>query len=218
MVIALYEGSRSRVRVAGGTSDAFEIGVGVYQGSALIPLLFRVVMEEATKECRIGDPWELLCAEDLVLTAETKEEVERKFINWKQAMERRGLKVNMIKMKMMITGKKIEQNIQVGRFPCGVCGSRVEVNSILCTICDKRCHKRCPGLRNLNGVTDFCCPACVIRNNEQELPEEEEIETIEVDGGVIEEVKQFCYLGDMLDSEGGVERAVRARVATTWGK
>ncbi len=32
----------------------------MHQGSPLSPLLFVVVREEATKECRIGDPWELL--------------------------------------------------------------------------------------------------------------------------------------------------------------
>ena len=57
-------------------------------------------MEEATKECRIGDPWELLYADDLVLTAKTKVEGERTFKEWKQAMERRGLKVNMAKPKI----------------------------------------------------------------------------------------------------------------------
>ena len=37
-----------------------------------------------------------------------------------------------------------------------------------------------------------------------------------VDGGVLEEVQQFCYLGDVLDCEAGVERAVRARVTAAW--
>ncbi len=37
-----------------------------------------------------------------------------------------------------------------------------------------------------------------------------------VDGGELEEVQQFCYLGDVLDCEAGVERAVRARVAAAW--
>ena len=31
-------------------------------------------------------------------------------------------------------------------------------------------------------------------------------------------VTQFCYFGDVLDSEGGDKRAVRARVAAAWGK
>ena len=41
---------------------------------------------------------------------------------------------------------------------------------------------------------------------------------IVVEGGVIGVVTQFCYLGNVLDSEGGAERAFRARVAAAWGK
>ena len=37
-------------------------------------------------------------------------------------------------------------------------------------------------------------------------------------GGQIEEVQEFCYLGDMLDCEAGVERAMRARVSAAWKK
>ena len=36
--------------------------------------------------------------------------------------------------------------------------------------------------------------------------------------GTIEEVYQFCYLGDVLDCSGGSERAVRSRLATAWSK
>ena len=42
-----------------------------------------VVMEEATKECRVGDLWELLYADDLVLTAEWREGVEALFGEWR---------------------------------------------------------------------------------------------------------------------------------------
>ena len=38
-----------------------------------------------------------------------------------------------------------------------------------------------------------------------------------VEGGVVGVMTQFCYLGDVLDSEGGAERAVRARVAVAGG-
>ena len=41
---------------------------------------------------------------------------------------------------------------------------------------------------------------------------------IEVDGSSVGEVKQFCYLGDMLEREGDAERTVRTRVAATWNK
>ena len=36
--------------------------------------------------------------------------------------------------------------------------------------------------------------------------------------GVVGEVKQFCYLGDVLDCGGGSERAIRARVGAPCGK
>ena len=59
-VMALYRDTRSSVRLVGETSVDFGIEVGVHQGYVLSILLFIVVMEEATKECRVGDPWELL--------------------------------------------------------------------------------------------------------------------------------------------------------------
>ena len=46
-----------------------------HQGLVLSPLLVIIIMEEATKECRKGGPWESLYADDLVLTVETKEVV-----------------------------------------------------------------------------------------------------------------------------------------------
>ena len=39
-----------------------------------------------------------------------------------------------------------------------------------------------------------------------------------VEGGVVGEVKQFCYLGDLLECGGGSERAIRERVGAAWGK
>lgn len=73
--MALYVGTTSWVGVAGGTSEDFEIDVGVHQESTLSPLQFIAVME--------GDPWELLYADDLVATAESREELEVMFRDWK---------------------------------------------------------------------------------------------------------------------------------------
>ena len=66
-----------------GKPEEFNISVGVHQGSALSPLLFITVMEEATKECKGTGPWELLYADDLVLTATSKQEAMNLFHNWK---------------------------------------------------------------------------------------------------------------------------------------
>jgi hypothetical protein len=84
--MAFYRNTRSKVRVAGETSEYFDIGLGVHQGSTLSPLLFILVMEEATKDCSRGDPWDLLYADDLTLTATSKEEVVEAFEMWRNAM------------------------------------------------------------------------------------------------------------------------------------
>ena len=36
--------------------------------------------------------------------------------------------------------------------------------------------------------------------------------------GQFEKVQEFCYLGNVLDCEAGVERAVTARVSAAWKK
>ena len=64
LVMELFSGSKCRVTAVGCTSSSFEITVGVHQGSALSPLLFNLVMEEATRECRRGVPWDMLYVDD----------------------------------------------------------------------------------------------------------------------------------------------------------
>lgn len=218
LVMALYEGARSRVKSMAGLSEEFDIGVGVHQGSALSPLLFITVMEEATKECRRGGPWELLYADDLVITAESKEEMKERFEIWREGMERRGLKINLGKTKVMVTGREAAEKVKSGKFPCGCCGKGVGTNSILCKECGKWCHKKCAGVkngRNLSKVKDFRCPACVRKEFKKKDEDEGGVET---GGGRLECVDSFCYLGEVLDCEARVERAVRSRVAAAWRK
>ena len=47
----------------------------------------------------------------------------------------RGMKVNLEKTKMMVMGDDVENVIQVGSYPCGVCGRGVGANSVLCKTC-----------------------------------------------------------------------------------
>ena len=105
IVMALSVNASYKVKTSSGTSEDFWIRVRVHQGSPLGPLLFVLVMEEATRR-EIRGFWELLYADDLVITAETREEACDQFNSWKRAMERRGLKVNMEKIKVMLTRRR----------------------------------------------------------------------------------------------------------------
>ena len=64
--------------------------MGVNQGSALSPMLFVLVMQEATRTARGEVLWNLLYVYDLVKTAESREEAVRKFGVWKREVETRG--------------------------------------------------------------------------------------------------------------------------------
>ena len=215
LVLALYDDSKSCVAAAGGVSDAFSVSVGVHQGSALSPLLFNLVMQEATKECHRGVPWDMLYADDLVITGVSKEEVERQFHLWRTALERRGLKINIDKTKILVSGKEGLTPLPSGKYPCGVCARGVGANSVLCTECGKWVHKRCSGLTNVLRARNYVCPACDQHDGGVEL-EQEHISL--GPGSEIEEVETFTYLGDIVDRDGGVERAVRGRVAVAWSK
>ena len=80
---SMYEDARSRVRVGDGYSEEFGVGVGVHQGSVLSPLLFIIVLEALSREFRTGCPWELLYADDLMISAESMEEMLVKLKTWK---------------------------------------------------------------------------------------------------------------------------------------
>jgi hypothetical protein len=110
----------------------------------------------------------MLYADDLVLTAQSREEVTDKFNVWNARMEKRGLKINMDKTMVLVTGKEAKEKIQAGSWLCGSWGWRVWVNSILCVESDKWCHKRCLGLQRLQGVRNFVCPGCTRRAEREE--------------------------------------------------
>ena len=75
LVQSIYQDVRSRVRVGDGYCEEFGVGVGVHQGSVLRPLLFSIVLEALSREFCTGCPWELLYADDLMISADCMEEL-----------------------------------------------------------------------------------------------------------------------------------------------
>ena len=124
------------MHVNGQYSEEFGVGVCVHQGSVLSPLLFILVLKALSRiEFRAGVPWKLLYADNLVVIADTLEECIAKLKAWKEGMERKGLRVNMKKTKLMFSGPWLDLLGDSGAFPCAVCSSGVGVNSIGCSKC-----------------------------------------------------------------------------------
>ena len=91
------------------------------QGSVLSSLLFAVIVDVVTKGAREGLMTEIVVyADDLVLTKETIENLWEKFWKWKEAFQIKGMKINLGKTKMMVSGCEGEV-LNSSIDSCGVC-------------------------------------------------------------------------------------------------
>ena len=163
-VMSLYEGCKTAVLVDRELSSSFSVKVGVHQGSALSPLLFIMVMDVLTEDVRDGSLMELLYADDLVLCGESLNGIMGKYKRWKNAVERKGLRVNVDKTKGMQLS--FGQKSSVSKVnPCGVRGERVGCNSIQYMKCQRWVHRRCsdvPRQVSLLSCQDiFVCRTCL---------------------------------------------------------
>ena len=160
-VMSLYEGSRTKVRVGSGTSDEFGVRVGVHQGSVLSPLIFAIVVDLVTEHAREGLLNEILYVDDLVLMSESLEDLRERFQRWSTALEGKGLKVNIVKTKMMVSGTEGEIPPSK-KDPCGGCGKKVGSNTVCCTQCMKWIHGRCTKMKRVicSSARDFVCRRC----------------------------------------------------------
>ena len=86
-------------------------------------------MEAISREFRVALPWELLYADDLAVIAETEEELIKRLNEWKDYVESKGMRVNMNKTKVMISGERQMARQKDVRWPCGVCSNGV-VNTV----------------------------------------------------------------------------------------
>ena len=140
--MSLYKGCKTVVLVDGELSSSFSVKGGVHQGSALSPLLFIIVMDVLTDDVRNGSLMELLYANNLLSCGESLNVVMDKYVKSKNAVEGKGLRVNVDKTEgiQLLFGKKSSIS-KVDS--CGVCGERVGCNSIQCMKCQRWVHCRC---------------------------------------------------------------------------
>ena len=210
MIQVMYQNARSLVRVNNLFSDVFDVQVGVHQDSVLSPLLFIIVLEILSRDFRTSCPWELLHADDLVLLADTMDELLSKLGNLKKNLEAKGLRVNMGKTK--ISGKNLLSLRDSGKHPCGVCRKGVGINSILCY----GIHKKCSDIKcKLAADPLYKCKRCKeICRPIDGRPENH----VTLESSKLDVVESFRYLGDELCPNGGCELTTIARTRAAWGK
>ena len=101
MVEAMYENTTGRVVVGSGMSNEFQVNIGLRQGSALSPLLFILVMELISR--KIGTTYamkKIMYADDLVIVAEHREELQGALEEWNEMFKKHGLKMNLDKTEV----------------------------------------------------------------------------------------------------------------------
>ena len=100
-----------------------------------------------------GSMNEILWTYDLDLMSESTKSLKKKFLNWKGAFESKGLKVNIKKTKMMMTGSKGKVD------SCIKWGKRAMTNLVLCSKCGKWVHGRCARMKWVSSTLakGFAC-------------------------------------------------------------
>ena len=111
-----------------------------------------------------------------------------KLNKWKTEMEAKGLRINMGKTKIMVSGVNLQTLKDSGEYPCSVCRKGVGSNSIYCARCSHWLHNR--------------------PHNESLLMQDKKLDVVD----------SFCYLGDTIDAGGGCDLSVITRIGSAWGK
>ena len=101
LVQDMYEGNKTVLRCAVGTTENYKVKVRLHQRSALSPFLFAVITDRITDEVKREPPWTMLFADDIMIYEETRLEVQRRLQCWRYALERRGMKGNRSKTKYL---------------------------------------------------------------------------------------------------------------------
>ena len=140
-----------------------------------------------------------------MISAESMEELLVKLKTWKTEMEKKGLRVNMGKTKIMVSGVDLDLLKKSGNDPCGVCQKGVGSNAIFCGGCLCWIHKKCSGIKGpLRPDPDFRCARCL---GKAWPIDGQTVKEVMVDDEKMEALPEFCYLGDMLYAGGGCELA-----------
>ena len=110
-----YVDQEAIVRIGRGTTDRFTVEKGVCQGCLLSPCLFNSHAEDITRKARLDEAQagikiagrninNLRYSDDSTLMAESEEELKNYLLKVKEESEKTGLKLNIQKTKIMVSG------------------------------------------------------------------------------------------------------------------
>ena len=100
----IYDRATTTVRSTAGLTEEFKVGVGFHQRSALSPFLFVIIKNKLSEDIRKNAPWDMLFADDIVLSGKNHRELEDDLEIWRNALEQRGLKVSRSKAEYLKAG------------------------------------------------------------------------------------------------------------------
>ena len=117
MVMAFYKDPTTRVRTCFGTTEAFEVRVGLHQGSALSPLIFIIILDYISKKNQAERGGKLIYADDIALHCSSEDELRMKVNGWYQELSSHGMKMSIKKTEVMLVsalGTNQQMGIEVG--------------------------------------------------------------------------------------------------------
>ena len=124
---------------------------------------------------------------------------------WKNGLESKGLKVNMEKTKVMISGRDLNTLQTSGTYLCAACRKGVGKSSVFCSGCSFWVHKKCSDIPGrLVENPDFRCRRCL--GNARAIDGRPCVE-VQLAYGNLDVVDNFVYLADCICSGGGYELA-----------
>ena len=137
MVEGMHEKTTARVVVGEGAPEEFEVKIGLRQGSVLSPLLFIAVLDLISRKTVVNDAInKLLCADDLALVANDKQELQQTLEEWNWLFIRHGLKLIIIDLEktevLYIGHQREELDIELERKQLTEGDSFVYLGGVVC--------------------------------------------------------------------------------------
>ncbi|KAL6578801.1 hypothetical protein OROMI_009017 [Orobanche minor] len=112
----MYSQATNCVKTPVGDTQFFPVEIGLHQGSALSPLLFALILDVISWGIQDGVPWCMLFADDIVLVAESRREVNVKLELWRSKLESQGMRVSRSKTEYLwcnFSGETNEEGVEV---------------------------------------------------------------------------------------------------------